>query len=375
MPSPGPDAVVLVTGFPSLPAKKMVTEILEREPNARVRVLVLTKFAAEARAALARLSDAHRARVELLEGDVAAMDLGLSGPEFRALAREVDRIHHVAYVSYAGVDRAKANAVNVGGTAEILELATAADHLQCLVVHSTASVAGDRTGVVYEDDLDAGQAFRNTVEETRMHAERLVRRAMGRLPIAVVRPTAIVGAPQTRAVVRIDALLLENLMVAAAPEDIAIPFPGKGDAPLHVVPLDFVARAAHAVGLDPSSPGKTFHLTDPNPLSARGVFDLVNQASGRRASRSTIPANVAKVLLRTPGIERFARSPRLFLDQLSCAVRYDTKNADRVLRPLGITCPPFESYVDQLVGAVQEHVRVRQKRRESEEAEVEDPLR
>jgi thioester reductase-like protein len=375
MPNLGPDAVVLVTGFPSLPAKKMVTEILEREPSARVRVLVLAKFAAEARAAIARLPAGQADRVELLEGDVAAMDLGLSGPEFRDLARQVDRIHHVAYVSYAGVEREMARVVNVGGVTEILELADAADHLACLVVHSTASVAGDRTGVVYEDDLDAGQSFRNVVEETRMRAEELVRRAMGRLPIAVVRPTAIVGDTETGAFDRIDGLYLLILMVVAAPEDIALPFPGKGDAPLHVVPLDFVARAAHAIGLDPSSPGKTFHLTDPNPLSARGVFDLVNQASGRRASRTTIPANVAKVLLRTPGLERFVRSPRLFLDQLSCAVRYDAKNADRVLRPLGITCPPFESYVDQLVGAVQEHVRIRQKRRESEEAEVDDPLR
>ncbi len=385
MPSPGSDpradprgsasAVVLVTGFPSLYAREMAAEILENEPRARVRTVVLGKFADEARAAVARMPPDHAARVDILEGDVAAMDLGLSGAEFRALAREVDRIHHVAHVSYAGADREIANAVNVGGTAEVLELATAASKLSCLVFHSTASVAGDRTGVVYEEDLDADQSFRNVVEETRMRAEQIVRRAMRKVPIAVVRPTTIVGDTETGAFERIDGLYLLILMVVAAPEDIAIPFPGKGDAPLHVVPLDYVVHAAHAIGLDPSSPGKTFHLSDPNPLTARGVFDLVTQASGRRASRSTIPANVAKVLLRTPGIERFARSPRLFLEQLSCAVRYDAKNADRALRPLGITCPPFESYVDQLVGAVQEHVRVRQKRRESEEAEVEDPLR
>jgi thioester reductase-like protein len=279
-------------------------------------------------------------------------------------------------VSYTGADKKLAREVNVGGTAEVLELATASPDLSCLVLHSTASVSGDRTGVVYEDDLDAAQDFRNFVEETRMKAEELVRRAMHKLPIAVVRPTTIVGDTASGEFERLDGLYLWVMMVVAAPEDIAIPFPGKGDAPLHVVPLDFVVAAAHAIGLDSSAPGKTFHLTDPNPLSARGVFDLVTQASGRRASRSTIPANVAKVLLRTPGIERIARSPRLFLEQLSSTVRYDAKNAERVLRPLDIICPPFESYVDQLVVAVQEYVRARQKRRESdEEAEVDDPLR
>jgi thioester reductase-like protein len=374
MPRPGHDAVLLVTGFPSLYARKMVEEVLANEPRAFVHAVVLAKFALEARRVVEALPPEQAARVALLEGDVAAMDLGLSGAEFRRLTREVDRIHHVAHVSYAGVDRATAEASNVAGAAEILEFATAASDLSLLVFHSTAHVAGDRTGVVYEDDLDAGQSFRNVVEETRMRGEQLVRRAMRRLPIAVVRPTAIVGDSRTGEFDRLEGVYLLVLLVVAAPQDIAIPFPGKGEAPLHVVPLDFVVRAAHAIGRDRASAGKTFHLIDPNALSARSVFDLVAQAGGRRASRSTIPANVAKAILRTPGIERFARSPRLFLEQLSCPVRYDAKNADRILRPLDIVCPPFESYADQLVGVVQEHVRARHKRQKDAEAEVDDPL-
>lgn len=375
MPRPGYDDVLLVTGYPSFSARKMVEHVLATEPKALVYLVVMGKFEAQAHAELDALPADRRARVVMLEGDAAAMDLGLSGAEFRQLTREIDRIHHMAHASYVGVDRKTAEKLNVGGAAEILELARAASSLKCLVFHSTALVSGDRTGTVYEDDLDRGQSFRNVVEETRMRAEVVVRRAMREVPIAVVRPTTIVGDSGTGEVDRFDGLYLLVLLLVATPPEIAVPLPGKGDAPLHVVPIDFVVRAAHAIGRHPSAIGRTFHLADPHPLTARRVFDLVARSAGRRAGRGYVPSNIAKTLLRAPGIERFLRSPRAFVEQLACAVRYDTHNADPILGPAGITCPPFDTYVDQLVAVVQERMRTRRERREAEiEADVEDPF-
>ena len=43
---------------------------------------------------------------------------------------------------------------------------------------------------------------------------------------------------------RLDGLYLLVLLIIAAPAEIAIPLPGRGDAPLNVVPVDFVVRAA-----------------------------------------------------------------------------------------------------------------------------------
>ncbi|XXT21382.1 SDR family oxidoreductase [Sorangium sp. So ce429] len=379
MPRPGYDSVVLITGFPSFIARKMLHHILASEPRTLVYAVVLAKSSLQASAERDALPAADRDRLVLLEGDVAAMDLGLSGVEFRQLARELDRIHHLAYVSHAGAERSTAHALNVVGTAEVLELARACGSLQCLVHQSTAFVAGDRTGTVYEDDLEVGQAFRNPVEETRMRAEMLVRRAMRHVPVAVVRPTTVVGDSTTGEIDRLDGLYLLVLLIMAAPADIAIPMPGRGDVPLNIVPIDFVVRAAHAIGLHRLAPRRTFHVADPHPLSARRVFDLVARASGRRAARGHIPSNLAKALLRTPGLERFVRSPRAFVEQLMTPVRYDARNADLVLGGAGMACPPFESYVDVLVGAVQDRVRERRERQDLEanadaELDVEDPL-
>jgi len=352
MPRPGYDSVFLVTGYPSFYPRKMLEEVLASEPRALVYATVLPKFAARAQAELEPLPKEQRDRTVLIEGDVAAMDLGLSGAEFRQLTREVDRIHHVAHASYVGLDRKTATLLNVVGTSEILEFGRACGSLECLLFHSTASVSGDRSGVIYEDDLDAGQSFRTIVEETRMKAETLARRAMREVPIAVVRPTMIVGDSGTGEIDRLDGLYLLVMLLVTMPPDMAIPFPGKGDAPLNIVPVDYVVRAAQSIGRHPSAPGRTFHLADPNPLSARSVFDLIARAGGRRTARSHIPANLAKALLRTPGIERYVRSPRAFVEQLTSAIRYDTRNTDHVLGGTDIACPPFESYVDQLVSFV-----------------------
>ncbi len=369
MPRAGYDEVVLLTGFPSFRARRMCAELVK--DNTLVHAVVHPKFADDARAALDALTLDERRRVVLLEGDAAAMDMGLSGAELRALGPQVDRIHHCVQVNYLGVDRETAEHVNVGAAREVLEVAELCPNLRCLVVHSSASVSGDRTGIVHEQELDAGQGFRNVVEETLARAERMMRQAMPTLPIAVLRPGIVVGDSQSGEVDRLDGPYLLILLMLASPPDFALPLPGKGDVPLNMVPIDYVTRAALAIGRDPRAVGRTFHLVDPAPLSARRVFELVARAGGRRLAKGFIPANLTKALLRAPGLERIAKSPRAFLEALATPVTYDARNAAELLADTGIACPPFESYVDQLVLHVEARLRDRQRRRE---ADVHDPL-
>jgi thioester reductase-like protein len=367
--------VVLLTGYPSFVAREMCAELLRASPSTRVHAVVRPKLASEAQALVDLLPPDQKSRVELMEGDAASIDLGLSGKEWRELTAKVDRIHHCAHLTYLGVDRKAAEHVNVGGTREILELASACANLKCLVYHSTASVSGDRTGMVMEDDLKRGQSFRNVVEETMARGEKIVRARMGDLPIAVVRPTIVIGDSQTGEVDRMDGPYLLILLIVTSPPDFALPLLGRGEAPLHLVPIDFIVRAAGAIGRDPRAAGRTFHLADPAPLTARRVFELVALAGGRRGPRGSIPANLAKALLRTPGLERFAKSPRAFLEALITPVAYSTANTDEILEGTGIKCPSFESYVDKLVEHVQLRVRERRAaKRGAADLELEDPL-
>lgn len=355
MPRPGFDNVVLVTGFPSFLAKKLALYLVTTEPRTRVITLVHPRDLVEARHAIDALDPHDRERIQILEGDPCGIDLGLSGVELRQLAGEVDRIHHAAHVSYLGTDRKTAEERNVVSASEIIEVAKLSTSLKCLVLHSTAFVSGDRRGVVYEEDTSEGVTYRNVVEDTRAHAERIARRASKSVPIAIVRPSLVVGDSGTGEIGRINLPYLFTLLVLAAPVDIALPIPARGDVPLHFVPIDHVVRAACAIGNDPRAPGRAFHLVDPSPLPVKRYVELIHQIRERRASWTNL-GTLARSVLRTPGIEGYLRNPKALVDQLLTSVRYDTRNADLVLQPLGITCPPIQSYAEKIVAAVEERL-------------------
>src|SRR4051794_36846404 len=103
--------VVLVTGFPRLVARLVTHELLATSKHRVVKLLVRGKFRADAETFVRE--EPEGSRIALLDGDAAAIDLGLSGVEFRALADEVDYIQHHAHISYEGSERRVAEALNV----------------------------------------------------------------------------------------------------------------------------------------------------------------------------------------------------------------------------------------------------------------------
>jgi thioester reductase-like protein len=366
------DDVVLVTGFPSFRARKMVEQILSASDKTLVYAIVHANFKDQASTFLASLDRPHRERIVVYEGDAAAIDLGLSGAEYREMASRVDRIHHLAQVTYPSASRKVAEYVNVGAMREIIEFGRACERVKCIAVHSSALVSGNRTGLVLEEELAARQSFRSSVEETLARAERIARAAMEHLPIAIMRPTQIVGDSRTGEVDRFDGPYLLIMLILSAPQDFPVLLPARGDAPMNIVPIDYVVQAAHRIALSPQAIGKTFHLTDPKPLTVRRVFQLVAQSGGRRLPGGFIPSRLTKAILNTPGVSLVSKSPKAFVDTITTPVRYDTKNTDDVLAGSHIQCPAFESYVDALVAFVRH--RVEERRSKHEEAEVDDPL-
>ena len=364
--------IVLVTGFPRLIARLVCTQVLESAPGRVVRLLVREKFHAEAREFVREHPE--RARIELLDGDAAAIDLGLSGAEYRDLAGEVDYVLHHAHVSYEGADRRTAEALNVQGAREILELARVATRLKRVVHQSTVRVSGDREGRVTEGELEAGQSFRSAIEDTMYRAERLMRNAIGTVPITVIRPSFVVGHSQTGAIDRLDGPYLLILLLLTAPAEFALPMPSRGDALLHLVPMDYVARATVALMDHPDAAGRTLHLVDRAAPSVRAAFQSMARSAGRPTPRGFIPVNVTRAVLRTPGLERFVKSPRAFLELLATPVVYASDQAAALLEPMNIRCPPFDSYVDTMIAHVRERLTARRARGGDLSAEIEDPL-
>lgn len=368
------DSAVLLTGFPSFGARQFAEQLLAAEPCTLLYCIVRAKYAQLAVELVQVLPSAQRTRIVLLEGDSAAMDMGLSGAEFREVSARIDRIFHFAITTDLAAPAELAEYTNVQGTCEAIEMASNSPSLRCLVMLSTASIAPANQGVAREQFPEQRHHFRTHVESSLARAERIIRRAMPRLPICILRPSIVIGDSRTGEIDRFDGPYTLLLLILSSPSSASTSLPVRGDAPLNMVPVDFVVRAAHKLGSHPSAPGRIFHLIDSSPLPARRVFELVAHVAGRRSPKGFVPSLVARSLLRAPGIEQIAKSPRGFLELLSSKVRYDASNADEALRGTGIACPPFEAYVDHMVAYVQERMQERQRQASFQVEEAEDPL-
>jgi dephospho-CoA kinase len=362
--------VALVTGFPAFTARRMLAKLIAAEPETRFYVLARDKFAIDAEHLIDALGAGDRA--EVLVGDVCDMDLGLSSYEYRALSKELTWIHHLAGIYFMGVDDDTARRVNIGGTRTVLDLARDAGRLERAVHWSTAMVSGDRHGTVYEEDLENGQKFHNAYERTKYDAERAVRAAMRQLPITVVRPGIIVGDSTTGEIDKLDGPYYLMVLIATNASGLRLPILGRGDAPLHLVPIDYVVDAAWQVAHSPGAAGKTFHLVDPNPLTAGAVFDAVAEAANTEKPRGHIPRPLARAVLRTPGLARLGRGPLAFMDMLDHAVHYDSANTAQALAGTTVRCPSLPDYLPQLVRYVLDVSRNVEE--EPELDEVSDPL-
>ncbi len=254
---------VLLTGATGHVGTALLPRLLA-DPDARVLALVRAKDATH----LAERRDALRARVpeaadrlDVVQGDVSAPGLGLSDRDRDRVDAEVTSLLHSAASVRFDMPQDKAAGENIASTEAMLVLARRLAERGRLVRHdhvSTAYVAGDRTGRVYEAECDVGQGFRNSYEWSKCQAEGRVRAAIAEgLPAAIHRPSIIVGDSRTGATESFNVLYWPLKLYARGWWRL---FPGRADTLVDIVPVDFVADALVALRRDPATVGACFHL-------------------------------------------------------------------------------------------------------------------
>lgn len=196
-------------------------------------------------------------RVEAVRGDVTEPGLGLGE---RALDG-VDALLHSAAAVRFDQPAEQASKANLQSTLNVLALARRladAGRLRRLDHVSTCYVAGDRVGRVYEHECDVGQGFRNTYEQTKSQAETRVRAAQAEgLPVAIHRPSIVVGDSRTGKTESFNVLYWPLKLYARGWWRT---LPGRPDALVDIVPVDFVAAAIAKLADDPASIGLCAHL-------------------------------------------------------------------------------------------------------------------
>ncbi|HUY72709.1 MAG TPA: SDR family oxidoreductase, partial [Gaiellaceae bacterium] len=197
---------VLLTGATGFIGMELLARFIERD-DAEVICLVRAPSSEGAQARLESVYDVLYEerpegieRVDAVAGDVSVDGLGLSDRDRDMLLSRVTSIIHCAASISFDLPLETARQTNAVGPLRMIELARELADRGTLRRHlhvSTAYVAGRYRGHFREIDLDVGQGFRNTYEETKCAGEKAVHEATGDLPLVVARPSIVVGDSRT----------------------------------------------------------------------------------------------------------------------------------------------------------------------------------
>jgi thioester reductase-like protein len=347
--------LVFFTGFPGFIGTRVVRKLLESDPKLRVATLVEGKMVERAREAADRIGVGDR--IELLAGDIGDRRLGLTDEQRERLTAEVTVAYHLAAIYDLAVPADVAQLVNVDGTGNVLDLLADCRKLERHNYVSTAYVAGDRTGHVYEHELLMGQGFKNHYESTKFQAEVWVRQSLDRIPTTIYRPAIVVGDSQTGETQKFDGpyYILRTISRTVRMKT-PIPQFGKSDAPFNVVPVDFVVDALVSAASDPEAVGETFHLVDPEPVTAQELTTLLSREYAGKDPAYKLPPKAVEASLRSKTVRKaFQGVPREGIVYLNHPVRFDTRRASAVLARSGLRCPRFEEYVGPMVEFFRQH--------------------
>jgi thioester reductase-like protein len=337
----------LLTGFPGFLAGRLVPRLLADDDEARIVALVEPRMLERARALAPD-------GVDVQAGDITDPRLGLDDRTYDRLAAETVKVFHLAAVYDLAVGAELAERVNVGGTQHVIDFCRRAPLLERHHYVSTAYVAGQRSGLVREDDLAEGQAFKNFYESTKFAAEVLVRASMDAVPTTVYRPAIVVGDSRTGETQKFDGpyYLLRSM---GGPTGSLLQV-GRGDASFNVVPVDFVIDAIAAGARDAEAVGHTLHLVDAEPISSHELARLLAVAYTGHEPRIPLPPGFVDRSLKFSLVRKLSGgTPRQSIVYLNHPVTFDTAQADAILGRNGLRCPGFPEYVDTMVKFYKEH--------------------
>jgi thioester reductase-like protein len=327
---------VVLTGATGFVGSELLARFLERGDR---RVYALVR-AGDGEEAAARLPEHDR--LTAVAADLERPDLGLERRAADRIAEDATTVVHCAASISFGLDLETARRVNVDGSRRMVELAELCarrgDGLERLSYVSTAYVAGAHRGLFEEDQLDVGQRFRNSYEQSKFEAETLVRERARGLPLQVLRPSIVVGDSHTGRTSSFN-VLYAPLKAFARGRLPAIP--GRRSAPVDIVPVDYVANAAY--GLATHGADGTFHLVaGQNATTVGRLLDLSSRHLRRRPPRMLPPLlyrRLAHPLLR----RRYAalRHAEVYFPYFDMRVRFATGRFP--------PAPPVEDYFQRLI--------------------------
>jgi thioester reductase-like protein len=287
-----PARSALLTGATGFVGAFVLRELLSRSMD--VACIARAPTSEEARARVIRALTRYglwreewASRLIVHRGDLAKPSLGLDEGGFEALAGRVDLVVHAgASVNWA-VPYGSLEPTNVGGTREILRLCAAG---RPKVLHYVSSLG---TAAIYltlgraVPGVDAGARLPKPVQtngyvQTKWVSEQLMLEARrAGLKVTIHRPGRITGDSTSG----VDNLTAGQFFFSILKGCIEMGQAPALDAPLRLVPIDYIARAITELSLHPDGQGVDVNLTNPTPTLLGTLFGTLRGMGWRVAPR------------------------------------------------------------------------------------------
>jgi thioester reductase-like protein len=283
----------------------------------------------------------YRERARAVAGDVTEPGLGIPNDERAQVAEEAGAVLHCAASISFDLPLEQARLINVEGTREMVGFAREAKALGRMdrFIHvSTAYVAGAYAGTFRERQLDAGQTFRNSYEQTKWEAEHVVNDATDLSP-AIARPSIVMGESTSGWTPAFNVLYWP---LRAFSRGLFNAVPAHPERHVDVVPVDYVADAlVHLLDSDTSG---VVNLVAGR--EAATVDELIGYASAAfdRERPPVVPPGTAGT-----GSAHADDQGAVYFPYFDMEVVFDDARARGVFGPAGIRCPRLGDYFPVLM--------------------------
>ena len=354
---------ILITGATGNVGGKLVPQILEDIPDARIILLVRGKSKAQASdrvfQAILKLTPSAdperlRSRCEAVCGDITEPRLGQEADEYDRLAGTITHIIHSAAATKFRMAPDAARSVNCEGTRHVVELAMRAGELGHPVkfAHiSTAFACGNRGGQIRETAFEETPRFSNIYEQTKWETERYLHRLERKFPLVIFRPSIIIGDSVTGRINDFNVLYAPLRLILTGHVHV---LPCPSSTPLDVVPLDYVAQSITRIFFGSGFEDRRIYHIVAGSGNEVSVGEIVEQAMDFMAkhcpeSPSTgvryLPAGLLRIGL--SGLfkkaDRIMSITRAYLPYLMTVRHFDDANTRAALDDT-VTPPRFDDY-------------------------------